>query len=77
MWFITVISSFYVWLACLSRLLEVGLLPGTGCMVPQPYAIVGNRKHSGVLGHNRWPAVPRINYPDRFIESFGLPFVMM
>jgi hypothetical protein len=42
MWIITVISYFSVWWAHLSSLLEVGLLPGTGYMVPQPYATVGN-----------------------------------
>jgi hypothetical protein len=33
-------------------------------MVPQPYAAVGNELYSGVLGYNRRPAAPRVNYPD-------------
>jgi hypothetical protein len=42
MWFVTMISSFKVWWACLSSLLEVGFHPGMGCMVPQLYATVGS-----------------------------------
>jgi hypothetical protein len=44
--------------------IEVRLFLGARCMVPQPYAAWGNRSYPGVLGHNRWPAVPRVNYPD-------------
>jgi hypothetical protein len=40
----------------------VGSPPGTGCMVPQPYAAVGNWSYLGVLGHNQWPMVPRVIY---------------
>jgi hypothetical protein len=39
-------------------LVEVGLFPGMGCMVPQPYATRGSRPYLGVLGYNQWPAVP-------------------
>jgi hypothetical protein len=46
MWFVTVISSFYVWWACLFSLLEVGLLPRTGCKVSQSYATIGNQSYS-------------------------------
>jgi hypothetical protein len=43
---------------------EVGSPPSTGCVVPQPYVIVGNRSYPRVLGHNRWPMVPRVIYAD-------------
>jgi hypothetical protein len=62
MWFVTMISSFYVWWARLFSLLEVGSLTGTGCMVPQSYAVVGNRSYSGDLGHN-WQ--PGVKYPNK------------
>jgi hypothetical protein len=32
---------------------EVGLFPGTGCMVPQPFTTGGNRPYPKVLGRNR------------------------
>jgi hypothetical protein len=64
MWFVTVISSFYFWWARFFNLLEVASLPGTGCMVPTLYAAVGNWSHSGVLGCNWWPVVPKVNYLD-------------
>jgi hypothetical protein len=43
---------------------EVGLFPGMGCMVPQPYAAGGNRSYPGVLGRNRRPVAPGVNYPN-------------
>jgi hypothetical protein len=64
-WFVTVISSFYVG-GPLFSLLEVGSFPGTGCLVPQSYATVGYLSYPKVLGHNRQPTVPRVNYPDKF-----------
>jgi hypothetical protein len=44
---------------------EVGLSPGTGCMVPLPYAAGGNRSYLEDLGCNRRPAVPRVITPTR------------
>jgi hypothetical protein len=43
---------------------EVGLFPGMGCMGHQPYATRGNQSYPGVLGRNRWLAVPRVNYAN-------------
>jgi hypothetical protein len=43
---------------------EVGLSPGMGYMVLQPFADGGNRLYSEVFDHNGWPTVPRVNYPD-------------
>jgi hypothetical protein len=40
---------------------EVGLFPGTWCMVLQSFAAGVNRLYSEVLGHNRWPTVPKVN----------------
>jgi hypothetical protein len=37
---------------------------GTGCMVPQLFAAGGNRSYLEFLGHNWWPMVPGVNYPD-------------
>jgi hypothetical protein len=34
-----------------------------GCMVPQQLTAGGNQSYSDVLGHNRWPTVPIVNYP--------------
>jgi hypothetical protein len=53
---------------------EVGLFLGTRCMVLQSYAGRGNRSYLGVLGCNRWPTVPGVNYPDsspRFLRFAG------
>jgi hypothetical protein len=44
---------------------EVGLFPGTGCMVSQPFTTGGNRPYPEVLGGNRQPAVPEVNYLDK------------
>jgi hypothetical protein len=35
------------------------------CVASQPYATVGDRSCPRVLGHNRWPMVPRVIYPDK------------
>jgi hypothetical protein len=45
--------------------MELGLSPGTGCMVLLPYAAGGNRSYPGVLGRNRRPAVLGVNYPTQ------------
>jgi hypothetical protein len=49
---------------------EVLSPPGMRCMVPQPYAAVGNRLYPGVLGHNWWPTVLEVIYPDIDIFTF-------
>jgi hypothetical protein len=51
---------------------EVGSPLGMGCVIPQPYADVGNRSYPGVLGHNRQPTVPEVIYPDKFGTSHFL-----
>jgi hypothetical protein len=42
----------------------VGPFPGTGCMVPQSFVVGGNWSYPRFLGHNQWPTVPEVNYPD-------------
>jgi hypothetical protein len=45
-----------------------------GCMVPQLFANRGNRLYLDVLGRNRQPTVPGVNYPDsshRALHSVG------
>jgi hypothetical protein len=49
------------------QLVEVGSPPGMVCMVPQPYAAVGNRLYPGVLGHNWRPTVPGVA-PEPSVE---------
>jgi hypothetical protein len=44
--------------------IDVGLFPGIGCMVPQPYAAGGSRSYPDVLGCTQRPIVPGVNYPD-------------
>jgi hypothetical protein len=46
------------------QFVEVGSFPGLGCIIPQPYATGGNQSYLGVMGHNRWPVLPGVNYPD-------------
>jgi hypothetical protein len=55
---------------------EVGLFPGMRCIVPQPYATGGNRPYPGVLGRNRWLAVPGVNYPDRALYTHLLEVII-
>jgi hypothetical protein len=43
----------------------VGLFPGMGSMVLQPFATGGNRLYPEFLGRNWHPTVPEVNYPDR------------
>jgi hypothetical protein len=43
---------------------EVESFFGMGSLVPELFAAGGNLSYQEFLGHNRWPAVPRVNYPD-------------
>jgi hypothetical protein len=43
-----------------------------GFMVPQPYAVVGNRSYLGVLGHNRRPKV--ITARAEVVEELAVEF---
>jgi hypothetical protein len=51
---------------------EVGSFSGMGCMVPQPYAAIGNWSYPEILGHNRQPMVPRVNYPDNTLGGVAI-----
>jgi hypothetical protein len=59
------------------QLVKVGSPPCMGCMVPQQYAIVGNQSYPGVLGHNKWPTVPGIIYPDTMVLSYPSPRIVV
>jgi hypothetical protein len=54
---------------------EVELFLGMGCMVPQPIAARGNRSYSEVLGCNRRPVVPEVNYPDTCLQKNVIKFI--
>jgi hypothetical protein len=46
-----------------------GVIPGTGCLTPVIWLLV-EYVMSRVLGHNRWPMIPRVQDPDSSLLAF-------